>query len=185
MCPSGGIDRNTTLRFSVRRKSPTRGRAHGPGNRDKRKIEQLRRTDILKRATCSSPQNYAGKDEADIEDFFEPEVFVDIINRAYDLPAPHALSVAKLAGADPSTPRQVKRAEAAFRTMPEKHSGVRSLHSGILVDPQSKCAGWRRDTGRNTMERASAAFELLNALLSRSSAPHGTGRCPQRRSAAA
>lgn len=57
--------------------------------------------------------------EADIEDIFATELFVDLLNQAYKPPHTHTVTFESLAAADETTPRSVKKAEALFKLMPE------------------------------------------------------------------
>ncbi|MCF8478729.1 MAG: hypothetical protein K9G60_17000 [Pseudolabrys sp.] len=63
--------------------------------------------------------DFTAKQESDIEDIFEPSLFVKIVNSAYGLPDDKKLSTNSLDEADKNTTRFVKKAEAAFNAMPE------------------------------------------------------------------
>lgn len=62
----------------------------------------------------------AGKEEADVEDFFEPGLFVELVNKTYGLSWEHTLTVEKLMDADQGTQRLVKKVEAYFRLLPQQ-----------------------------------------------------------------
>ena len=49
------------------------------------------------------------QEEVDIEDLLDSNLFVEIVNSAYELSTKYELDVAKLANADQSTERLVKR----------------------------------------------------------------------------
>jgi hypothetical protein len=85
---------------------------------DLKKLEELRRGEILKKGRVLSIADFTGKSESDIEDLFAPELFAAIINHAYALPSALALTGVALRQADPTTERLVKQVEAHFRTMP-------------------------------------------------------------------
>jgi energy-coupling factor transporter ATP-binding protein EcfA2 len=135
---------------------------------DHKKLEELRRTKLLEESRIYTVAHFAEKDEADIEDLFEPSLFVKIINAAYDLPAQNALTVESLAASDKNTERQVKKAEAAFNVMPET----------IPVYDHFTPAAWLirnlpildADTPEvlTTLRRAEKVFVAFNALLSHS-----------------
>jgi hypothetical protein len=86
---------------------------------DAKKIENLRNSEILKAGRVFTVADFTGKAESDIEDLFEPELFITIVNAAYQLSADRALTAASLEAADTNTARLVKKAEAAFKIMPE------------------------------------------------------------------
>jgi hypothetical protein len=120
VCPSGGIDKvlpfvrlfyGNKLNVAVLT-DYERGQ--------KRKLDDLHKTAVLEHDRIILATEIAGKDEADIEDFFDPAFFVDLVNRTYELKGEHQLTVAKLDAADTQTTRLVKKAEAYFRLLPEE-----------------------------------------------------------------
>ena len=62
--------------------------------------------------------DFVNQAEADVEDLFEPDLFVSMLNGAYAPPASHQVTVEKLTQANLNTPRSVKKAEALFKLMP-------------------------------------------------------------------
>jgi predicted ATPase len=85
---------------------------------ERQKIEDLRRSQILKAGRVLTIADFLGNTEADIEDLFSADVYADLLNEVYSLPASNKLTGAALMAADPNTDRIVKKAEAAFRVMP-------------------------------------------------------------------
>ena len=119
ICPSGGIgkvvpfvglfkgnDMNIAVLVDVARGA-------------KKKIEQLRASEILKAGSVLTAAEFSGKDEADTEDLLAPAVLVEILNAAYRLTGTHELTVEKLVAEEAGTPRLIKKAEAYFRLLPE------------------------------------------------------------------
>ena len=86
---------------------------------DAKKIEELRRSEILKAGRVFTISDFTSKAESDIEDLFEPELFVSIVNATYTLPEAQVLTAQSLEDADKNAVRLVKKAEAAFNLMPE------------------------------------------------------------------
>jgi hypothetical protein len=86
---------------------------------DKKKIEELRRHEILKAGRVFTISDFTGKDESDVEDLFEPPLFVSIVNSAYELTGKEKLTAKSLDETDTGTERLVKKAEAAFKVMPD------------------------------------------------------------------
>lgn len=121
ICPSGGIDKvlpfvrlfyGNNLNVAVLTDFD-RGQ--------KRKLEDLHKAELLEHERIVLATDIAGKGEADIEDFFHPEVFVDLVNKSYALKEEHLLTVGKLDEADTTTERIVKKAEAYFRLLPDSY----------------------------------------------------------------
>jgi energy-coupling factor transporter ATP-binding protein EcfA2 len=134
--------------------------------KDAKKIEEIRKSEILKAGRVFTISDFTGKDESDIEDLFAPELFVEIVNQAYELKGEHELTPKSLDEADTSTGRLVKKAEAAFRVFPESiptfdHFApsawlIRNL--SVLDNPNAKPV-------EGTLDRAEKLFEALNAAL--------------------
>ena len=57
-------------------------------------------------------------DEADVEDIFDQALYLEIVNKAYDLPDEHKLSLEKLDQNGGSQTRLVKKVEACFKLLP-------------------------------------------------------------------
>ena len=56
----------------------------------KRKIDDLYKSALLEQERVILATDVARKDEADVEDFLEPELFVELVNKAYGLSDQHA-----------------------------------------------------------------------------------------------
>ena len=85
----------------------------------KKKVEELRASEILRSGSVLTAAEFAGKDEADTEDLFATALLVKILNGTYDLAGEQLLTVEKLEAADTTTPRLIKKAEAYFRILPD------------------------------------------------------------------
>jgi hypothetical protein len=164
ICPSGGIDKIAPFvrlfggnRINVAVLSDI-------ANGDKTKIEKLKRANILKAGHFYTCADFAGQSEADIEDLFDSDLFVEVLNRAYNLPAANALSTASLNSASP-TPRIVKRAESLFRSMPPSVPAFDHFVAArwLLENPSVLDADTPAVSA--TLDRFEAVFEAFNALL--------------------
>ncbi|RYG93434.1 MAG: hypothetical protein EON58_18325, partial [Alphaproteobacteria bacterium] len=100
ICPAGGIDKiapfvalfgGNALHIAV-----LSDQAGG----DKKKIEQMRRSEILAAGHFHTMADHLERPEADIEDLFEPDVFAALLNECYSLGEANKLTVATLAAAD-------------------------------------------------------------------------------------
>jgi hypothetical protein len=132
---------------------------------DKKKIEELRRTEILKAGRVFTISDFTGKDESDVEDLFAPPLFVSIVNSAYGLTGAQKLTAASLDGADTSTVRLVKKAEAAFKVMPENIPMFDHFTPAAwLIRNPTALDGATKEV-EATLERAEKLFLTLNAVL--------------------
>lgn len=164
ICPSGGIDKlhpfvslfgGHNIKIAV---------LSDYASGDKNKITRLRESKLIPTEQIFTAADFTGKDESDIEDFFEPELFVDIVNLAYKLNSEHTIKVEQLQNEDASS-RQVKQVEKLFMTKPSEvpefdhftPSAWLIRNMAILDDCSTKVT--------KTLERFEKAFKKVNALL--------------------
>ncbi len=131
----------------------------------KKKLDDLYKSALLDHERITLATEIAGKEEADIEDFFEPAVFVELVNKTYGLTGKNALTVKKLMEAEPGTERIVKKAEAYFRllpdTIPEYSHYEPALH--LLKHPEILDGD---DEGRiKTLDRFETAFKRIAKFI--------------------
>lgn len=164
LCPSGGIDKIAPFvrlfggnRINVAVLSDI-------ANGDKTKVENLRKADILRAGHFFTCADFAGQPEADVEDIFDADLFVEILNGAYKPPASHAITKDALLNAA-TTPRIVKKAEALFKLMPAQvaefnHFGPSRwlLENPAVLDAETPGV-------IATLDRAEKIFKTFNQLL--------------------
>lgn len=164
LCPSGGIDRIAPFVRLFGGNRINMAVLSDVANGDKTKIENLKRADILKAGHFYTCADFTEQSEADVEDLFEPGVFVEMLNGAYKPPAANLVTTASLAAAS-SNPRIVKKTEALFGIMPPSvreydHFGASRwlLENPSMLD---------RDTPvvNATLDRFEAVFRTFNQLL--------------------
>ncbi|WP_311274646.1 AAA family ATPase [Methylobacterium sp. WCS2018Hpa-22] len=118
ICPAGGLDKiqsfvslfkGAKLHIAV-----MSDRAQG----DKRKLEQLRAAGAIPENRIMNYPDVLGLPEGDVEDIFDPEVYLAIVNGAYGLKGRGVLTTAKLDKEAGGIVRLVKRVEAAFKLLP-------------------------------------------------------------------
>lgn len=164
LCPSGGIDKIAPFvrlfggnRINVAVLSDI-------ANGDKTKIENLKKADILKAGHFYTCADFTGQAEADVEDLFDADLFVKMLNGAYKPPPANVVTAANLMAANP-TPRIVKKAEALFKLMPAavpefNHFGAARwlLENPTLLDSDSPAV-------IATLDRFEKIFKTFNALV--------------------
>ena len=165
LCPAGGIDKiqpfvalfsGNDLHVAVLSDQATG---------DKKKVEDMKRSEVLRAGHFHTIADFLGRGEADVEDIFDPDVFVAILNGCYELKDANELTVEKLKAAQTSTERLVKQAEAAFRIMPESipmfdHFSPAAwlIRNPSLLETKSVPIG-------RTLDQAEQIFEVYNDLL--------------------
>jgi AAA ATPase domain len=165
VCPCGGIGNIRPFVSLFGGQNLNLGVLVDVGSGQKKALERLRESEILKASHVLSADQFSGNAEADTEDLFEPTLFVGLLNRAYGLTGNQVVTVEKLNDADPSTPRLVEKAKAYFRCITE----------GVPDFDHYRPAEWLienptfldRDTGEisQTLDRAEALTKAINSLF--------------------
>ena len=164
LCPSGGIDKIAPFVRLFGGNRINMAVLSDIASGDKTKIENLKKADILKAGHFYTCADFTTQAEADVEDLFDADLFVQMLNGAYVPPAANRVTTVSLMAANP-TPRIVKKAEALFKLMPA--SVAEFDHFGaarwLLENPSSLDA----DTPaiNATLDRFEKVFSTFNALL--------------------
>jgi len=165
LCPSGGIDKIAPFVRLFGGNRINMAVLSDIANGDKTKIDNLKKADILKAGHFYTCADFTNQAEADVEDLFETDLFVEMLNGAYKPPAANLVTAGSLTAAS-STPRIVKKAEALFKLMPT--SVAEFDHFGaarwLLENPSTLDA----DTPaiNATLDRFEKMFKTFNALVS-------------------
>ncbi|MGJ0426467.1 AAA family ATPase [Methylocystis sp.] len=167
LCPAGGIDkiRPFVALFGGNHLNIAVLSDHGSG--DKRKIEDLRKSEVLKAGHFYTVVDFLDQAEGDIEDLLAPELFVEILNKAYEVPTRKLLTVELLKAADNQTVRQVKQAEAAFRLMPQSVADFDHFAPASWLIRHPEVLEADTEAIKTTLQRAERVFDAFNKLLPR------------------
>lgn len=164
LCPSGGIDRIAPFVRLFGGNRINMAVLSDIANGDKTKIENLKKANILKAGHFYTCADFTVQSEADVEDLFEVDLFVQMLNGAYKPPAASLVTTASLTVAS-QTPRIVKKAEALFNLMPVAvadfdHFGAARwlLENPSVLDADSPAVN-------ATLDRFERVFKAFNALL--------------------
>lgn len=132
----------------------------------KRKMEDLHKSKLLEAERIILATEVAGKEEADIEDFFEPSFFIDLVNRTCDLSGgPHEMTVEKLEAADTTTQRLVKKAEAYFRVLPPETPEFSHYDPSLYLLQHPELWKGKGQPVLDTLARFESAFERIAKFL--------------------
>lgn len=164
LCPAGGIDKIRPFVSLFGGKSLNVAVLSDQGASDRKKVEDLKRSNVLKAGQFFTILDFVQQDEADIEDLFDPDLYVEMLNECYVLPGPLQLTVASLEAASPS-PRLVKKAEAAFAVMPPAIEEFDHFAPAAWLIRNPQVLDDDTDPVNRTLERAQKVFETFNALL--------------------
>ncbi len=167
VCPSGGIDKvlpfvrlfyGNKLNIAVLT-DYERGQ--------KRKLEDLHKAALLENGRIILATEIAEKEEADIEDFFDPAFFVDLVNRTYNLKDGQELTVVKLEAADTQTARLVKKAEAYFRLLPVDVAEYSHYDPSLYLLQHPELWKGKSKPIQETLKRFETAFERISKFVSK------------------
>jgi len=164
VCPSGGIDKISPFASLFGANKLNIAVLCDLAVGDKNKLEKLRKSQILKAGQLFTAADFTGKSESDIEDFLHPELFVKLLNKAYDLAKTNILTIAKLDATLPATERIVKKAEAAFKVMTPDVLEFDHFHQSdwLIRNPTFLVDGIELD---ETLDRFEQAFKSINKVL--------------------
>ena len=118
LCPAGGIDKIMPFVSLFAGNELHLAVLSDQSSGDKRKLARITESGILQAGHLYSITDFVDATEGDVEDLFDPESFIHIVNSAYALDDSLALTIDKVNSAAPTT-RIVKRVEALFRLMPD------------------------------------------------------------------
>ena len=166
ICPSGGIDKVLPFvrLFSGNKLNVAVLTDFERGQR--RKLDDLYKSELLEKERITLATEITGKSEADTEDFFEPELYVDLLNKTYDLTGVHLLTVEKLFDADPDTERLVKKAEAYFRVLPpDSYPEFNHFEPALYLLQHPEIISGDDEKITTTLSRFEDAFNRINKFI--------------------
>lgn len=119
LCPTGGIDNvwaflslftGAQMNVAVLADLAVGG---------KKKVERLRQSELLHQSQIYTVADFTGREESDIEDLLGEQLFIDLVNRAYNLGAENQVTREGLQRHAESSQRLVVQIESYFCTLPE------------------------------------------------------------------
>ena len=161
VCPSGGIDKVLPFvrLFYGNRLNIVVLTDFERGQ--KRKLDDLYKSALLEHDRIILATDVAGKDEADVEDFFDARFFVELLNRTYRLSGDHALTGQKLLDSNVDTQRLVKKAEAYFRTLPPEVPEFSHYDPALYLLQHPELFDQEKESGEQSLTRFQAVFERI------------------------
>jgi len=158
--PTGGADKVATFVSLLGANKLNVAVLMDVGRGSRQRIENLQTIGLLSTSNIVPISEATMTKEADIEDIFDPQFYVDLVNATYakDLPTPIALAALPL-----SSPRITKRIEELF-----KSAGIAAgefSHYRPALHLLAQQANLLAAIDDATIGRASKLFERVNALL--------------------
>ena len=161
MSPVGGVDKAPTFIALFRAQEGLRiATLLDLQKKDQQKIENLYKQQLMQQSHVMTYADFTKTKEADVEDMFDPQFYIDLVNDAYkdDLQAP--LILANL----PPHTRVIVRIEEHLKASPMK-GGVVFNHFRPASHFARHIDVWGPKLDKATLDRFEEAFKTLNALL--------------------
>ena len=102
---------------------------------------------------------YAGKTEADIEDMFDPQFYLDLVNEEYKKELPKKIELKDLG----KHPRILVNIEEWLKAHPLKSGGFNHYRPARYLTENIGTLAAKLD--KPTLDRFEASFKALNALI--------------------
>jgi hypothetical protein len=161
LSPVGGVDKAPTFIALFRAQEGLKiATLLDLQKKDQQKIENLYKQQLMQQSHVLTYADFTKTKEADVEDMFDPQFYIDLVNDAYkdDVQAPLVL-----ANLPPHT-RVIVRIEEHLKASPMK-SGVVFNHFRPASHFARHIDVWGPKLDKATLDRFEEAFKTLNALL--------------------
>lgn len=164
LCPCGGIDKVAAFisLFGASGLHVAVLTDHSGGQ--KQKIDQLRKSKLLNDGHVFTTSDFCQQDDSDVEDLVGESIYLDIVNRSFDLRGKDKLSAKSLNEAGENSERVVKRVEAAFRLKPEARYFSHFEPASWLLQNQPYMKDGHSELAP-ALDRFEMFFKAVNALL--------------------
>lgn len=165
ICPSGGIDKVSAFLslFGGNKLHVAVLTDFAKGK--KGTVQRIKESELLQEGHVFTITDFCDKDEADIEDLFNPDLYVLLVNSAYELSGENTLTTEKLEEAEKSTKRQVLLAEAYFRLLPDDIPIFSHFTPSSWLIQNPNVLAQNSNGVNETLERFEKVFETFNKLL--------------------
>lgn len=119
ICPAGGIDKIMPFVSLFHGNKLNMVVLTDFDRNHEKKLERIYTKKLLERERIVLATDIAEQEEADIEDFFAPEFFLELVNATYNLKGRNEITMDSLKKTGEKSERLVKKVEACFRLLPE------------------------------------------------------------------
>lgn len=165
ICPAGGIDKIQSFVSLFAGAKLEIVVVTDFAESDRKKLDAIRRSGIIKDGRLMTFAEILESKEADVEDIFHPKLYLDIVNKAFELPDPHKLTTAKIDEAAPNTVRILKKVEAAFRIMPPEIPEFDHFSPADFLIRNPSVLDGKTEMVTYTLDRAEKVIRAINSKL--------------------
>ncbi len=163
LCPAGGIDKIISFVSLFSGKDLKIAVLTDFVQGGKGKVERIKKSEILMASHFYTVSDFCDSPEADIEDIFAPEVYVEIVNRCYNLPEDYCITIEKLNN-ESSSIRMVKKVESLFNVMPSSISEFNHYDPAMWLIQNGDILKNDSEEVRQTLDTAERIFKTFNKL---------------------
>jgi len=134
--------------------------AHG----QKGKIESIKRSKVLEQNRVFTAGEFCNQneDEADIEDLIGLDLYLELVNAAYDLKGENILTPADVSKSGVNSPRIVKQVEAIWWSKPELPEFDHFFPARYLIEHPETI---NSTNAADAVKRFERLFQKLNLLI--------------------
>jgi hypothetical protein len=132
---------------------------------DAKKLDQLRKTKIIDADNLLTYADVLGKEEADVEDIFDLDIYVELLNSSFSLTGSNTLTPEKLTAHSTTTSRQLKQAEVAFRLLSPDAPEFDHYTSAEWLIRNPSFLDKKSDSLTRTLANAEKVIMALNSRL--------------------
>jgi predicted ATPase len=162
LCPVGGIGKVSAFVSLFGANKLNVAVLTDYSKRDAQQITRVR--EILANGKVFTAEEFCGQSEADIEDFFGPATYANMINGAYKLSAKNRFTGEKLASSAGSPERIIKRVEAVWPSLPGSTPAFDHFAPANWLFQHADAWDVDADETETTLNRFEELFEALNRL---------------------
>ncbi len=165
VCPSGSLDKIQPFVSLFSSAKLDIGVLTDFAKSDRKKLANLQQSRVLEGERILTFASVLGFEEADVEDVFTPELYIEIVNEAFGLKSENKLTLQKVANADTNTRRLVKNVEAAFRLLPPDCPEFDHFASADWLIRNPTALDRDGKEVNETLDRAEKVIVAVNKLL--------------------
>jgi len=129
--------------------------------KDREIIENLYKKKLLKKSHVLTFADFTHTDEADIEDMFDSDFYLKLVNGEFSLDLQKPVMLTEL---NNNIPRMIVRLEKYFEKQP-MNNGIQYIHYRPARYFSEKLSLLKKDISKGTLDRFDEVFNKLNSLL--------------------
>lgn len=165
ICPAGGIDKIQPFVALFSGQKLDTAVLSDYSNAERKKFESLRQNRVMEGQRLLTFATILEREEASIEDVFDPRLYAGMLNQAFNLNGAHAATGQRLIDVDQKTTRLAKKASAYFRALPSAAPKFDPFTPADWLFQHPSLLDRDEPAVVETLERAERVILAINNLL--------------------